>query len=184
MTEFEAREQVLFPDVVERWKITHNDLPDIPELHIQPESYAGYVHQGMYRSVEMGVDATTGSDGFTRCSGLIVADYGSQQVHVAHLEPVYSGLISRTVPQSTSHLWDMLQTPSDKDIVLIYGDISAGQVELEDACRQGSLGRVALSHINVASGGSYAWGFVYDNTRRQVKTFSREYGGNIATFSL
>src|ERR1700752_3296114 len=76
------------PISVQEWVgAPYADIPYIPGPDIDAAHYS-YVNQGSVREV-IASEAVNilGSDGFARCSGLVLTDPNAEKITMAHLEP-------------------------------------------------------------------------------------------------
>lgn len=150
------------------------DVPYIPGLAIERGSYA-YVSQGHNRTVSPDDSiSAVATDGISLCSGFVLFSPDTQQYEFAHLEPFSEDILRR-----------LEQTKADgaRQAVLVYGDQSKPQFDVENLIHKGYFGPINLRHIRVDGGGT-GWGMVLYPQTGEIKTFSTRPEQQIATFEV
>lgn len=107
--------------------------------------------------------AIVGSEGFGKCSGLVIRDRHTGMYTFSHLEPFADAWhdLMRTGQRDPVH-WS-----SPHDAVLVYGSVSSRQYELERLMVEEFWGPATLRTINVETGGAH-WGIVLYRTLGQL----------------
>jgi hypothetical protein len=150
------------------------DIPCIPGLDIDSAHYR-YVSQGLEREVLADETVNSlGSDGFTRCSGLVLTDPKEKTITMAHLEPHSDAVLSYLEQKSKDRV---------ARIALFYGSLSVRHSELEDLILTNYFGPMQHTSTHFESGNS-AWGMVFNRVTNQVKIFTRQPSQTITTFEL
>lgn len=175
MSSLESLPSFLRPISIQQWNgSTHADIPYIPGLDIDHAHYR-YVNQGFEREVHADEAVNSlGSDGFTRCSGLVLMDTRAKTFTLAHLEPYSDSIINHLDQKSKERV---------RKVALFYGSLSLRHLELENLISSNYFGPVQFKVTHFESGET-SWGMVFNRANNQVKIFTRQPSQAITTFEL
>lgn len=116
-----------------------------------------YIGQGQVFEFAEDKAKAVGSDGFGACSGLIVRDEGAERYIISHLEPFADAFYE----WMRTGLADQVQWLTLHEAVIIYGSVSARQVELERLMVRQFWGPTKLRIVQVETGDTH-WGMVFE----------------------
>lgn len=99
--------------------------------------------------------ANAGSEGFGKCSGLVIHDSDTNAYTFSHLEPFADAWHNLMLTGQR----EPVRWSSPRDAVLIYGSVSSKQYELERLMTEGFWGPASLQIVEAETGGAH-WGMV------------------------
>jgi hypothetical protein len=122
---------------------------------------------------------TVGSEGFSKCSGLLLGNQQARSYTFSHLEPFAEAFHDRMRTGST----EPVRWPTLQDAVLIYGSLSSRQVELERLLLQQFWGPATLRTVHLETGNTH-WGMTFNGLLGQLAVVRKKPDHSIFRYQL
>lgn len=139
-----------------------------------------YVGQRQIRDFYPGEEpANAGSEGFDKCSGLVIRDRTTGVHTFSHLEPFADAW--HTLMQTGQR--HPVRWSSPRDAVLVYGSVSSRQYELERLMAEEFWGPATLRIIEAETGDTH-WGMVLYRSLGQLAVVRKKPDHTVFRYQL